>query len=106
MRNGIKKMAVLLLCFSLFTFCGKDGVGNNCSNNFGTQFQSDLNAISAASTAYGNDQSQANCNALKAAYQNYVDNLRDWEECARVGGFTQAWQDALDDAEASIAGIC
>ena len=53
--------------------CKKD---DPVSCNYATEVQNEVNALSAAASAYGNDPSTANCNAFKTAYQNYIMRLK------------------------------
>jgi hypothetical protein len=53
------------------------------------------------------DPSDANCNALKAAYQDYIDALRPYGNCPTLTGQSRTdWQNALNEAEADIDTIC
>ena len=81
--------------------------GKNCANAWATDLQNELNAISAAVSAYTNDQSTANCNALKAAYLDYVNALKPYGNCATLTGQQRAdWEQALQDAEDNVDNIC
>ncbi len=74
------------LCFSILFLCagfiglnscgGSDDGAVGCSIAWSTELQSEATALSNAFAAYGADQSQANCEAVKAAYQTYIDALR------------------------------
>jgi hypothetical protein len=105
--------------FTLFLFgllsvsCGDDdnGGGNNnvdCSDSVAVNaaVSDELNAISTAATAYGNDPSNANCQALKNAYQDYIDALEDIFDCAKQAGLQNEFQQSIDAARASIDSIC
>ncbi len=49
--------------------------------NFANEVQNELNDVIAAANAFGLDQSTSNCTALKNAYQNYINALRNIDSC-------------------------
>ena len=108
MKNLLSSCLILIVCFLGFSSCGGDDDGpGGCSVAWATDLQSELTAISNAAAAYSTDQSQANCDALKAAYTTYVNSLRPYGNCAGLTGADRtAWQDAIDDAEDNISTIC
>ena len=87
-----------------FTSCKKDD--KVTCDNFALTFESELDAISTAASAYSADQSTANCNALKDAYSNYVDVLEAWEDCARSLNIMNTWKASLEEAKANVNSIC
>ena len=96
----------LLLTGLLFTACGDDDDPVNCSNSWTIEYQAELDAITAASTVWANDPSQANCDALKDAYNSYLDALEGWEDCANQVNQLTEWQAAIDAARLSADSIC
>jgi len=106
------------LCFSILFLCagfigliscgGDDAeVAVACSIAWGTELQTEFTAITNAAAAYGADDSEANCNALKAAYQTYINALRPYGDCAALTGQNRTdFNNSLNDAEASLATIC
>jgi hypothetical protein len=74
-----------------------------CATSWATQLSAEVNALSTAAQAYGASQTAANCNAFKTAYQNYLNALDPFLDCA-------AWtvqerselQDAIDEAQQDI----
>lgn len=101
-------MYLMFACALALAACSKEKTAVNCSNNFNLSSEviNELNAINSAAAAYANDQSNANCQNLKNAYQDYIDALRDLETCARQAGVLQEWNQSLNDAEDSIDTIC
>ena len=109
MRKLLSKQLIVIFCFAIFvTSCSKDGDGvAPCSAAWGTELQTELTAVSTAATTYGMDPSAANCNALKAAYQDYINALKPYGNCATLTGQSRTdWQKALSEAEADIATLC
>ena len=98
-----------ILCFTLLvTSCSKDGDGLlPCSTAWAADLQNEFSAITTAATAYAMDQSDANCNALKNAYQDYINELKPYGNCATLTGQSRAdWQKAVSDAEDDVATLC
>jgi hypothetical protein len=110
--NSIKMYRVL--CFLIIvSFLGigsckkKTTDPDKCATNWAAQLSTEINAVSAASQAYASNQTPANCNALKSAYQKYLDALEPFVDCT-------AWsteqknelQDAIAEAEQEISTLC
>lgn len=69
-----------------------------------TEIQSEIDALIAAGEAYGNDPSNANCNAYRDALGDYVDFLKQLRSCAIEIGYTAAeWDAAISEAETEVA---
>jgi hypothetical protein len=89
--------------FILSTGCGDDkDTPEGCATNFAATFQDELEDINTASANFSNDPSTANCEAFKDAYNDYLDALEDWEECANINNQVVEWQQSLDAARAAI----
>ena len=109
MRKVFTLQLFFIFCFTLLvTSCSKDGDGiTPCSAAWATDLQNEATAVVTAVTNYSLDPSAANCTALKAAYQKYIDELKPYDNCATLTGQDRAaWQKAIDDAEADIASFC
>lgn len=99
-----------LLTFTLFA----SGCGSDDDGIIGPAFCTDLafsealsNAVSNlndAATLFADDPSTANCEAYRAAAQDYVDEISRFEDCATFGT-RDDFRDALRDAEESVAMI-
>jgi hypothetical protein len=78
-----------------------------CGTAWATQVSSEINAVSTAAQLYASDPSTANCNAYKTAYQNYLNALNPFVDCA-------AWtvqqknelEDAISEAQQQISTLC
>lgn len=92
------------ILFLTFMACGDDDPisATNCSTTYNQEFQDELNTISSTLSAYGQDQSVANCQALKNAYLVYIDELEKWEDCATVNWTVADYNQALDSSRESI----
>jgi hypothetical protein len=78
-----------------------------CSTSWATQLSAEVNALSAAAQAYATEQTPANCNAYKTAYQNYLDALEPFGDCALWTTQQKAdLQDAIDEAQQQISTLC
>ena len=94
------------MCILSFTSCGgSDGPGGvDCNDSIAVnnEISDEVEAINTALTAYINDQSTANCDALKDAYQDYIDELKGLQDCANDAGVGAEFAASLADAEQSI----
>ncbi len=101
MKTMQKLIACLMLGLVVLTYsCKKDDDPVGC--NYATEVQNEINALSAAATTYGSDPSTANCNAYKAAYQNYLNALEDHLDCAALSGQQAELQAAINQAQAEL----
>ena len=99
----------LIYLFSILALlsCKKDSEIVPCSANWASDLQHEFTAISTAVTLYSEDQSAANCTALKAAYQGYIDALKPYGNCATLTGQDRvSWQNSLNELEAEIDTLC
>ena len=102
--NTIQKLllAFCLLSAPFFTSCGDDDDDPEPCN-YTTELQAEVDAYIAASTAYGQNQSQANCIAYKNSLQAYLeaaDDLRDCVPANQEAQFEASLDAALDQANA------
>ena len=100
---------IVVVCFLGFSNCGKNNEDDpgNCNYNWAVGVQDELNGISNAFIAYGNDPTTETCNALKAAYQAYIDALKPYGDCALLTGTErQEFEDALEEAEDELPNLC
>ena len=80
-----------------------DDNADPCENwNASVAFEAELNALTTAATAYGNDPTTENCLEYKAAYVAYLDAVRNWEDCYVFHGQREEFLQAVADAEAQI----
>jgi len=106
MKNFTLNHFVCIICLFVLFSCKKDDPVN-CSVAWATDLQNEITAISNATQAYFMDQSDENCNALKAAYQDYIDALKPYGNCTTLTGQDRIeWQNALNEAEDDIATMC
>ncbi|MEM1216515.1 MAG: hypothetical protein AAGJ82_12560 [Bacteroidota bacterium] len=98
----------LALTLALSTGCGGDdddgvNITPGCTEMAFTQAVQDaVQSLNDATQAYVNDQSTANCDAWKAAAQNYLDEVKRFENCATLNT-RQDFRDAVREAEESLA---
>jgi hypothetical protein len=105
----MKKVSISLLAclFSLAVLTSCNKLGTPCSIAWAVELHAEIAAISAASLAYAQDQSTENCNALKDAYQAYIDALEPYGKCERLTGQErEEWQQALDEAKEDLLTMC
>ena len=97
---------ISIFCLLVLFSCKKDDpVG--CSTAWASDLQSEIAEISQATSDYVLDQSVANCDALKAAYQDYINALKPYGNCATLTGQSRTdWQNAINEAEDNIDTLC
>ncbi|NNF34051.1 MAG: hypothetical protein HKN68_08085 [Saprospiraceae bacterium] len=95
--------------FSLVSIsCGGDDDpddGNvNCSESFSinSELNDEIFAFAQAASDYGQDPSAENCNAYKAAANDYLDALEALEDCAREVGQLNAFNQSLANIQAAF----
>jgi len=78
-----------------------------CGTSWAAQVSAESNVLSAALQTYATDPTTPNCNALKTAYQNYLDALSPFVDCA---SWTAQQQDelqaAINAAQQEINTLC
>ena len=93
----------------VFTGCDKDDDDKTpaCSTNWSAELNDEINAVTSAATAYGNDPTTANCNAYKGSLQDYIDALRPYGNCNALTGQNRTeFERTLNDAEESLVDLC
>ena len=99
---------LIVLSFLGIGSCKKKATNPDyCGSTWVTQVSSETNALSAAAAAYAADPTIPKCNAYKTAFQNYLNALKPFLDCA-------AWtdqekndlQDAITEAEQDISTLC
>lgn len=106
MKNNRFQTVFILFGFMILFSCTKDNdIG--CTGAWATDLQNELTALSTAISIYSMEESEANCNDLKEAYQDYIDALKPYGNCATLTGVNRTeWQNALNEAEAELETIC
>jgi len=106
------KYSFLLCIFSLLilsTSCGDDSDTNeapeNCTTAFTQSFEDELLAVTEASQNFSTDPSTTNCEAFKDAYNDYIDALDDWEDCANFYEQVAQWEQSLEAARDAVNSI-
>lgn len=102
----MKKLLFLFLTISAvgFTSCGDDDVDCNDINaaNF---LAAETDALIDAAFDYGFDPSDANCEKLKSAYEDYIDAAEAYEDCADEAGQGDEFRESIQDAKDGIADL-
>lgn len=102
--------SMVVFSFLVFGSC-KDDDGNGdpayCSGLYTEHVQDEWEDVVAKATTFGQDPTLANCNAYKAAYQDWIDALEQFENCTGWTAQTKAqWQAALNDAREDLETLC
>lgn len=105
--KSLFKTALILLFSSIVLFSCKDDDDNDnglCGNNWSpaVELESEITALSDAITVYSNDPTVQNCEAYKAAFQDYLNAIVSWEECYVHIGQQEQWQQDIDEAQADL----
>ena len=78
-----------------------------CGTAWATQVTAEVNALSTAAQTYASNPTAANCNAYKAAYQNYLDALEPFVECAAwTAQQRNELEDAINEAQQQLTTLC
>lgn len=106
MKNAPYHTVFVFIAFLVLSSCSKDDDAG-CSGAWGTELQNEITALSTAIGIYYEDETEANCDDLKDAYQDYINALKPYGNCATLTGANRAaWQDAINEAEADLDTIC
>jgi hypothetical protein len=102
------KLTKLLFAFMLFgaifTSCGDDDV--DCTEAGLTEaIEAETEALSDALSAYIVDPSTANCEDLVSAYQDFIDQAKELQDCADEAGEGEEYMQSIAEAEASLADL-
>jgi len=102
MRNSFLFL-LLVAALTFSTGCVKKAVTlDNCSSEaFSNNVLDKLNVWNETIPAYANEPTQTNCDAYKAAGQDYIDALANFETCATI--FTADWRESLQEARVELA---
>ncbi len=101
---------VVLFCLlTTVVSCGNDddgGPGVGCNSiALNERFADEITAVSNASSAYAMDPTPANCQSFKDAYNDYINALDAYENCAVTLNQRAEWEQALDAARSSLNSI-
>jgi hypothetical protein len=97
-----QKVFIFLLLGSMVfgSSCKKDDDPVSC--NYALELQAEANSISVALNAYVASSTTANCLALVAAYQDYLDAAETYLDCADVAGQRAELQAEIDAARVEV----
>lgn len=115
----MKKLSFLVLLFGLISFslvsCGDDDDGGggsiysgpNYFNAWGDAYFQALMEINNAAQAYAMEPTEENCNAFKAAYQSFINNVKPFQNCTAITGQDrQEFLQQIEEAEEEIDDLC
>lgn len=101
-------LSMLLSITALQSCSDDDSTDLGCPDNFtlSQEVSDEAQAVSEATMVYANNPTTENCENLKEAYRNYINELREWEDCAVERGHRQEYEEALDNAERDLEDAC
>ena len=101
MKRSITFSTVLFFSIFLFFSCNsKSALEKKCENwSASVEFQEELSSVNNAAVTYSQNPTTENCEAYREAYLDYIDALRDWEDCYTFYDLDDEFNQALDDAE-------
>lgn len=107
-------MMFSLISFSLIS-CGDDddgGGGNiytgpNCYSSWANAYSQSIQQMSQAAQNYAMDQTTANCNAYKDAYQQFLNDVKPYQNCGAIPVTErQEFIEQIEEAEEEIDDLC
>lgn len=106
MRTKWYLIAAVML-FTGFVSCKDEDDEPACSTAWGTELESELDAVISAGTVYANDPTPANCLTYKARYEDYLDALEPYGNCSALTGQSRTdFNAALKAAQDQVATLC
>jgi hypothetical protein len=99
-------LCIALVTSGLFMSCKKSTAVTCGASNWSVYIQDEIASLSNAASAYGQDPSSTNCEKFKDAYRNYINALKDIDNCVTNVQDRNDFQEALEDAEAELEDLC
>jgi hypothetical protein len=80
---------------------------DNCGTSWASQVTAESNALTNALQTYAASQTPANCTSLKTSYQNYLNALEPFVDCASwTAQQKNELQAAINEAQQQINTLC
>lgn len=94
-------LAIVSLIAISVTSCGKSV---NCENftTGNSLFEDEISKVTDALFVFDVNPGFENCERVRDAYQDYIDALKEWEDCAVQNGQGLEFQEFIRDAEKGI----
>ncbi|MDX1685016.1 MAG: hypothetical protein R3275_07255 [Saprospiraceae bacterium] len=111
MNLSRKLFLIGFLAIATLVACNKDDEDDDdsvrCGPNWSPQeeLQDEIDALTAAAQTYGMDPTTENCEAYRAALFDYLEEIRDWEDCFTKVGQRQQFQEDVEQLEEDIENI-
>lgn len=105
MRKFLKILFPIVIATLIFASCGSDDPSCDDEAEVNRILDSGTDSIIDAVTAYSTDQSESNCNALKNAYNDWIDDLESLQSCADEVGQGQEFRIAINNSRDSLNDI-
>lgn len=104
MKKSLFYLSFLLIGSLAFLSCSGNSLADRCGPNWSpaVELEDEINDFTQALTAYSQDPTTANCEAYKEAYLDYLDALRDWEDCYIYAYSEAEFNQVIDDAEEAV----
>lgn len=86
----------------LMTSCGGDSI--DCSDEMALEeaTTAGLEDVTDAFTKFSTDPSESNCQEVRNALSNWINDIEDLEDCARERGELAEFQEALNEAREQL----
>ena len=108
MKTPISILLLMALSIIVLSSCvKKDPLADRCGNNWApaTELEKEINDLNNATMTYAQNPTNENCEAYKEAYLDYIDAIRDWEDCYIYVGLKDEFEQSIDQLEEAVQGI-
>lgn len=104
MRKSIYFLSLIVVSALALYSCSGNSLADRCGPNWSpyVEIEDEINAYTTALTNYSQDPSTENCEAFKEAYLDYLDALREWEDCYVYAYSQEEFNQTIDEAEDAI----
>jgi len=96
---------ILLISLFVVTACNNSKDNDAlCGSNWSpaSELEQEISALTEAAITFSENPTTENCNAYKETYLDYLDAIKEWEECYIYIGQQKEFLQSIEDAENSV----